>query len=85
MWFFLNILNAHHKNLQFTVEKSANALQFLDVDIKINEQDVDSWVWRKPTSAGLFLNFVAISPFEVEIWSHNVYAVLIKLEIGRFF
>ena len=32
---FFNILNTEHKNLQFTEEKSANTLQFLDVDIKI--------------------------------------------------
>ena len=36
------VLNTQHKNLQFTVEKSANTLQFLDVDIKVNEQDV--WI-----------------------------------------
>ena len=48
---FLNILNTQHKNLQFTVEKSANTLQFLNVVIKVNEQDVDTWVWRKPTIA----------------------------------
>ena len=33
---FLTILNTQHKILQFTVEKSANILQFLDVDIKVN-------------------------------------------------
>ena len=57
---FLNILNTQHKYLQFTVEKSAHTLQFSDVNIKVNEQDVDAWVWRKPTSTGLFLNLDAI-------------------------
>ena len=61
---FLNILNTHHKNLEFTVEKSANTLQFLGVDIKVNEQDKDTWVWRKPTRAGVFLNFDAICPLK---------------------
>ena len=61
---FLNILNTQHKNLQFTLEKSANTPQSLDVDIKVNEQDVDTWVWQKPTSTGLFLNFDAISPLK---------------------
>ena len=41
---FLNILNTQHKNLQFTVEKSANTLQFLGVVFKVNEQDAHTWV-----------------------------------------
>ena len=61
---FLNILNTQHKNLQFTEEKSAHTLQFLDVDIKVTEQDVNTWVWRKPTITGIFLNFDAICPLE---------------------
>ena len=60
----LNILNTQHKNLQFTVEKSANTLQFVDVDIKVNEQNIDTWVWRKPTSTSLFFNFDAICPLK---------------------
>ena len=46
---FLSILNTQHKNLQFTVEKSAHTLQFLDVDmIEVNEQaDVDTWGMAK--------------------------------------
>ena len=45
--FFLNILNSQHDNIKFTIEKSTNTLQFLDVDIKISENTVDIWVWRK--------------------------------------
>ena len=54
---FLNTLNKQHLNIKFTIEKLTKTLQFLDVDIKINECDVDTWVWRKPTNTGLFLNF----------------------------
>ena len=61
---FFNILYTQHKNLKFTVEKSANILKFLDVDIQVNEQHVDTWVWRKPTSTGLFLNFDASGPLK---------------------
>ena len=61
---FLNILKTQHKISHFTVEKPANTLQYLDVDIKVNEQIVDTWVWRKPTSTGLFLNFDAICPLK---------------------
>ena len=32
---FLNILNSQHDILKFTIEKSTNTLQFLDVDIKV--------------------------------------------------
>ena len=33
---FLNIRNSQHDNIKFTIEKSTNTLQFLDVDIKIS-------------------------------------------------
>ena len=61
---FLNILSSQHDNIKFTIEKSTNTLQFLDVDIKISENTVDTWVWRKPTNTGLFLNFAAICPIK---------------------
>ena len=61
---FLNILNSQHDNIKFTIEKSTNTLQFLDVDIKISENTVDTWVWKKPTNTGLFLNFAAICPIK---------------------
>ena len=32
---FINILNTRHKNSQFTVEKFASTLQFLDVNINV--------------------------------------------------
>ena len=51
---FLSILNTQHKNLQFTVEKSANTLQFLDVDIKVNEQDVDTWYGESQVALAYF-------------------------------
>ena len=51
---FFTILNTHHKNLRFTVEKSANTLQILDVGIKVNEQDKDAWVWRSQLPLAYF-------------------------------
>ena len=60
----LNYSNSQHDNIKFTIEKSTNTLQFLDVDIKISENTVDTWVWRKPTNTGLFLNFAAICPIK---------------------
>ena len=32
--------------------------------VGVNEHDVDTWVWRKPTSTGLFLNLDAICPLK---------------------
>ena len=58
----LNILNSQHDNIKFTtgIEKFTNTLQFLGVDIKLSENTVDTWVWKKHTKTGLFLNFAAI-------------------------
>ena len=41
---FLNILNSQHHNIKFTIENSTYTLQFLDVDIKINENTGNTWV-----------------------------------------
>jgi len=38
---FLNLLNAQHKNIKFTVEHASNTLSFLDVKIKINNR---AWI-----------------------------------------
>ena len=61
---FLNILNSQYDNIKFTIKKCTNTLQFLDVGIKISENTVDTWVWRKPTNTDLFLNFAAICPIK---------------------
>ena len=37
----LNTLQSQHPNINFTVEKSTSTLAFLDVEIKINENDSD--------------------------------------------
>ena len=59
---FLNKLNEHHPSIKFTVEETTNTLPFLDVEIKLNENTFDSWVWKKKTHTGLLLNFAAIAP-----------------------
>jgi len=59
---FLNLLNVQHKNIKFTVEHASNTLAFFDVEIKINDQGVDTWIWRKPTNTDLMLNFNALCP-----------------------
>ena len=46
MFVFFEYSKQQHGNIKFTIEKSTNTLQFLDVDIKISENTVDTWVWR---------------------------------------
>ena len=40
---FLNVLNSQYKDIEFTVEKATNILNFLDVvEIKKNDTDYDT-------------------------------------------
>ena len=59
---FLNLLNKQHSNMQFTMEKSMHALQFLDVRVQIRENELDLSMRRKETSTGILMNFNAICP-----------------------
>ena len=56
----MEVLNNQHENILYTIEKSKNALQFLDVAVQINDKGVDTWVLQKSTNTGLFLNFKAV-------------------------
>ena len=61
--FFLNVINNLHNNITFTVDKSTASIHFLDVDVKVNSDGTfETYVWRKPTHTGLFLNFNAACP-----------------------
>ena len=59
---FLEILNSLHPNLRFTVEVATNSLPFLDVCVKIDEDHLETNVFRKETHSGVFLNYQAIAP-----------------------
>ena len=59
---FLTKINCSHPNIKFTVEEANETLPFLDVEIKLNDDSYDSWVWRKKTHTGVLLNFTAIAP-----------------------
>ena len=39
---FLEVLNNEHDNLLYTIEKSKNTLQFLDVAVQINDEGEDT-------------------------------------------
>ena len=72
---FLDKLNSQHKNLQFTMEVSNNTLPFLDMELKIHNNNLQSWIWRKPTHTGVFLNFKAIFPLK---WKSNLISCMLN-------
>ena len=59
---FLNLLNSQHKNIKFTMESAVQCISFLDVSIKVNDDNIETWIWRKPTHTGLLLNYNAYCP-----------------------
>ena len=59
---FLNLLNSQHKNIKFTMESAVQCISFLDVSIKVNNDKIETWIWRKPTHTGLLLNYNAYCP-----------------------
>ena len=72
---FLNVLNNLHNNIKFTVDKSTSSIHFLDVNMKLNNDGTfETFVWRKPTHTGLFLNFNAACPVKMEIWFDFMHA-----------
>ena len=44
------------------MEKATSTLNFLDVEIKMNDTEYGTSMWRKPTNTGLLLNFHSICP-----------------------
>ena len=72
---FLNLLNKQYSNIQFTMEKSIQALTFLNAHVQIQENELDLSVWRKETNIGILLNFNAIRP---NIWKSSHLLRLLK-------
>ena len=72
---FLNLLNKQHSSMQFTMEKSMQALPFLDVHVQIRENELDLSVWRKETNTGILLNFNAICP---NVWKSSLVLCLLN-------
>jgi hypothetical protein len=59
---FFQYLNTQHPNLSFTLENATNTLAFLDVELEITDASFESWVYRKKTHTGVFMNFNAVVP-----------------------
>ena len=48
--------------ISYTIDMSKSTLQFLDVFVLTKDKGVVTWVWRKPTNTGMFVNFKAVCP-----------------------
>ena len=44
------------------MESAVQCISFLDVSIKVNNDNIETWIWRKPTHTGLLLNYNAYCP-----------------------
>ena len=67
--FILNKLNNYHPNINFTFElEKNNEINFLDVLIKrVNNNKLETGVYRKPTSTDIYINWNAHAPTEWKI------------------
>ena len=59
---FLDLLNSQHENLEFTVEYAKDTLPFLDVEVSLGENNIKTWLHRKPTDTGVLLNYNSVAP-----------------------
>ena len=72
---FLNLLNSQHHNIKFTMESAIQCISFLDVCIKVNDDNIETWIWRKPTHTGLLLNYNANCPKKMEIRKNILFII----------
>ena len=61
---FLEYLNSWHPNIKFTTEFGGKQLPFLDIQLDIQEDNLNTSVYRKPTYTSLLLNFQANCPMQ---------------------
>ena len=43
---FFRKLNVQHPDIKFIKEQSTTTLSFLDVEIEITDNKIDTWFWR---------------------------------------
>ena len=58
----MDVLNSLHSNITFTVEVGSNKLPFLDVEVELSENDINTWVYRKKTNTNVVMNFHDVAP-----------------------
>ena len=64
---FLSLCNSQHKNIKFIMELALQCILFANVCIKINNDNINTRIWCKPTHTGLLLNFNANCPNKKKI------------------
>ena len=71
---FHDFLNSWHPNLKFTVERGNKILPFLDININIEDNVLNTTVYRKPTFTRLMLNAKALCPI---VWKDGLINTLL--------
>lgn len=72
---FFNYINSWHQNIKFTTEIGDKTIPFLDINLDITNNVLETSVYRKPTYTGLILNFKAHCPLQ---WKRGLLATLIN-------
>ena len=44
------------------MKSAVQCISFSDVCIKVNNDNIETWIWRKSTHTGLLLNYNAYCP-----------------------
>ena len=59
---FLSKLNSLHANLQFTFELGEDRMPFLDTQVKLSSNGIESTIFRKKTNTDVVLHYDAMVP-----------------------
>lgn len=72
---FYQYINTWHPNLKFIVANGVKQIPFFDIDIRINDNSLETSVYRKLTYTGLLLNYAASVPMQ---WKTGLFNTLIN-------
>ena len=62
---FLRYMNSPHPNIQFTCEEKSNhKISFLDVSITRRNNKLVTWLYRKKTFSGVYMNYNSFLPLK---------------------
>ena len=64
------------------MEFPSDTIPFLDVEIRLNETGIDTWVYRKPTNTNLSLNFNALC---LTKWKSGFNSMFFKSSLAYLF
>ena len=71
---FFDLLNSMHPNISFTMESADPNLPFLDIDINVDTDGINTKVYRKNTNTGVVLNYSAMAP---SMWKQGLIKCLL--------